>query len=295
MRFIYTSVLGMAAISIASAGQIEIGAGTANGISASGLTASYIGTTTWAEKNYAANLFTTDTMSSSSLGGSTLPTAANGFQQFTDSNNGITFAMDADTGENYWGSPASTTSTVSSITVPADVFAVTSANILLNEYFGAQGSNVSNDTVEFLFNGGAITQSFFLKDGNQIASAHNCGSNGTGTCPAFAGSANSTNTDVAWSASYSEGANSTPFTGTSGNVSLLDLTFNLAPYAGDTLTGIEITDNFNLTNSSRLALSAITVSGANAEEATPEPSTVLLMLAGIGVMAFLGLRRKASV
>jgi hypothetical protein len=309
MRLFYIPVLGMAAISIASAGQIEIGAGqNGSGISTQGLTSAYIGATTWSEKNYTNNLFANDTISNGSLNGvtgagptgtgTTLPSTANGFQQFTDPNNDVTFGMmndpaTGDSSNNYWASPASASSIASSISLPVDVSGVTSANILLNDYYGV-ASQTHNDTVEFFFNGGAVTQSFFLTNGKQIDSTHDCTSV-TPACPNLSGATTSANTDAAWTGSYVESVTTTPFSGTTGSVSLIDIGFNLSLYAGDILTGIVITDDDNLVNSSRLALSAVTVSGADAEVATPEPSTVLLLLAGLGVMGFLGQRRKARL
>jgi hypothetical protein len=303
MRFFYTVVLGMSAISLASAGQIEIGAGqNGSGVSTLGLTAAYIGSTTWAEKNYVTNLFTSDTLTSSAP----LPTAGNGLQQFTDPNNGVTFAMETDggtgatTGDNYWASPATAgTAISSSISVPVGVSDASSAFILLSDYYGLAGQ-VNNDTVEFIFNGGAVTASVGLANGTDIASVHDCLAPNSAavtpkSCPTiFSGTTTSSNTDIAWSGTYAEANNATPFSGTSGNASLLDLTFDLTAFSGDTLNSIVITDNNNLTMSSRLALSAVTVAGsAVVTSVTPEPSTMLLLLAGLGAIAFLGTRRKA--
>jgi len=304
MKLFYIPVLSIAAISIASAGQIEIGAGqNGSGVSTQGLTAVYIGATTWSERNYVTNLFTNDTISNSSLNGvvgssgagngTTLPTAGNGFQQFTDTNNNVTFGMlnDSTNGNNYWGSPSSPSSTVSSIAVPVSVSGVTSANILLSDYYGVAGQ-LQNDTIQFFFSNGAV-QTFFLSNGNQIDSAHDC-LVGNPTCPNFSGTTTNSNTDIAWSGSYAEAVTGTPFNGTSGNVTLIDRSFNLAAFAGTTLQGILIQDNFNLANSSRLVLSAVTVSGGNAAIVpTPEPSTVLLLLAGFGVFGILAHRRRA--
>jgi len=289
-RLLNISILGLAAISIATAGQIEIGPNNQTGVSTGGLTAAYIGSTTWSEKNYVTNLFTSDTLSNTS---SALPTAANGLQQFTDSHNSVTFAMDSDSGDNYWASPASSSSTVSTITVPVGVSGVSNAYVLLSDYFGLSGSSgINNDTVTFIFNNGAITDPVNLSDGVNIDSAHTCI---TGSCPSFSGTTTSGNTDIAWSGSYTEGTNLTPYSGTAGNVSLIDLTFNLSAFSGDILSSIQITDNNNLTNSSRLALSAVTVSGTSAQVVAPEPSTILLLLGGFGLMGFFYRRHKAQV
>jgi hypothetical protein len=163
---------------------------------------------------------------------------------------------------------------------------------MLDDYFGLSGaSGVNNDTVEFFFgNGGTLT--FNLSNGVVIDSVHTCL---TGTCPSFAGSTTSGNTDKAWAGTYVEGTNVTPYSATSGNVSLLDLSFSLGDLSGQTLTSVQITDNNALANNSRLALSAITVSGASAQLVAPEPSTVFLFLAGLGVMGLAHRRRKAAL
>ena len=162
VRLINLAVLSMAAISAAVAGQIEIGAtsltntalNTSTGISTGGLDAAYIGSNGWTtagggERAYSTTIFSSDTLTNSSLGGGTLPTAVSGFQQFTDPNNGIVFAMDADSGMNFWASNALTTTanSASSITIPVGVFDANSAYIMLQDYY-ALGNT---DTVVFNF------------------------------------------------------------------------------------------------------------------------------------------------
>jgi hypothetical protein len=305
MRVFCISVLGMAAISIASAGQIEIGANNGSGITTSGLTSAFVGTTTWAEKNYVTNLFTSDTLSNAT----TVPSYQNSLQQFTDTNNtaaggNVTFGMldDAANTNNYWSSPVSTTSTVSTMTLNVGEIAnVSSAYLLLSDYYGVS-SAVNNDTVTFIFNGGAFTDPVNLTNGVNIDSVHDCTGPNAGattpkacpTSPSVNGTTSSANTDIAYSSTYAEANNSTPFSGTAGTATLLDLSFNLSAFSGDVLTGISVTDNNNLSMNSRLALSAVTVAGANAT-IVPEPSTVFLLLAGFGVIGFLGLRRKVSL
>lgn len=320
MRLLYISILGVAAVSASSAGTIEIGGQSAGPITsptnAFGLTAAYIGAgnSTWTERNFQANLFTNDTISNSTLGGSTLPDAvptAPGSQQFVDPNNGVVFAMinDGSTGANlnqYWGSPNTAGSPiVSSITIPIGLSGLTGASILLNDWFGLNGV-ANNDTITFNFTGDGGQRSVNLSNGNQIADATACIAASPSwvttptNCTQFARSVSNagggspfipTTTDVAWSASYSNAnANgATIYSGTSGNLSLYDINFDLSAFAVDTLTSITIADNNNLANSSRLVLSAITV------EQAPEPSTVLLFIAGLGVIGFIGQRRKAKL
>jgi len=310
MKSIYISVLGMAAISIASAGQIEIGANNSSGVTTSGLTAAFVGTTTWAEKNYVTNLFTSDTLSN----GGNLPDYQNSLQQFTDTHNTeaggpVTFGMLQDdgsgsspNGNNYWSSPNNTGSPiVSSMTLNVGEIAnVSSAYILLSDYYG-DANQENNDTITFHFLDGD-TGTVHLTNGTDIDSVHSCtGPNSAatppGSCPtspAYNGSTTAADTNIAWSSTYAEATNATPFSGTVGNASLLDLSFNLSAFSGDILTGITIQDNNNLQFNSRLALSAVTVAGTGAE-IVPEPSTVFLLLAGFGVIGFLGLRRKVSL
>lgn len=321
MKIINLAVLSVVAISIASAGQIEIGANTTAGVSTGGLTSGYVGggAGSWSDsKGYMANLFTGDTITAgtSSLGGTNLPTASAGFQQFTDTKDGVTFAMDTDASgtDNYWGSPASNPTTSSSITIPVGVFDVGGTNILLNDYWGVTGQQDTIVTFNFA-NAGAV--SFTLTNGNQIDSAQNCSANSpswnqntvTSNCTGFARSTTSPNTDIAWSANYTNAtSNTTPFSGTSGVADLIDIGFNLtsvANYTTDTLNSITITDQFNTNDTittadpSRLALSAITVEtgpgGPGTASATPEPSTVVMLMTGLGMVAYLGKRRKARV
>jgi hypothetical protein len=303
--------------SASSAGTIEIGGQTAGPITSPtnsfGLTTAYIGAAnigSWTERNYAVNLFSNDTLSSSSLGGSTLPTNAAGFQQFTDPNNGISFAMmndSANPADNYWGAPSNSLVGATSITVPIGLSGVSEASILLSDYFGLSGSSgLSNDTVTFNLTGdGPISVN--LSNGNQISAANDCGATKSPTwtgntlnCTQFAQSISNagggsltipTTTDIAWSANYSNAnaAGATIFSGTSGTVNLEDISFNLSAYAGDTLTSITITDNNDLASSSRLALSAISV------DPTPEPSTVLLFVTGLGLIGFVGRRGKVRL
>jgi len=302
MRGIYISVLGMAAISIASAGQIEIGANNSSGVTTSGLTAAFVGTTTWAEKNYVTNLFTSDTLSN----GSNLPDYQDSLQQFTDTHNteagvNVTFGIldDAANNMNYWSSPNNTGSAiVSSMTLNVgEIGNVSSAYILLSDYYGVANQE-NNDTITFHFLNGD-TGTVNLTNGIDIDSVHDCtGPNPSATTPgpcptspAYNGSTTAADTNIAYSSSYAEATNATRFSGTEGTATLLDLTFNLSAFSGDILTGITVTDNNNLSNSSRLALSAVTVAGSGASF-VPEPSTVFLLLAGFGVIGFLGLRRS---
>jgi hypothetical protein len=325
VRLIYSAIIGVMAVSAASAititNQIELGGGWNGSTSTQGLTSAYITgdggslnscsptpcSGSFAEKNYNTGLFSGDTITdvngnSSDNGATYLPTTANGDQQYTDSNNNIVFAMDADTGDNYWAAPTNSTGTPNSasITIPAGVFGidnVSEAYILLNNYYGMSG--VTSTTVTFNFAGG-IKDPVALTNGNQIDSAHDCNPTQSSptACPSNIGMTTSSSSDIAWSANYAESSSSgTPFASTKGTLDLLDISFNLSAYAGDVLQSITITDNASssgtlATDTSRLALSAVTVTGTNASFATPEPSTVLLLLAGLGAIGFLRMRSR---
>jgi hypothetical protein len=324
VRLFNLIILGAAGISMATAGQIEIGPSGSNVVNGgnttntAGLTTALItsgdlsgsGSTAWKDTSvtYNNNLFTNDTITSSSLNGvtgslgnggvSTTPTAANGFQQFTDTanpNGAVTFAMDTDSGANYWASPSGTNAT---ITIPVGVMSVTDAYILLNDYYGPSGAQDAQVTFNFSSGPADVVQ---LNNGNQIDSVHNCsgpapsGNPCPTTSPApFNGSVTSSGTDIAWSGHYVEGSNSTPYSLTQGTAQLDDITFNLSAYTGLTLESIVITDNHDVSGSSRLALSAITLQ-TGASTPTPEPSTLVLLFAGLGLMGFLGRRKKVRL
>lgn len=307
----------MAAISIASAGQIEIGAGNASGITTSGLTTAYIGAGLggWAEKPvYTTTLFSgvtsvtsgslsgvTETSAVGTGTGSSLPNYQSGFQQFTDPTNSVKFGMldDAANGNNLLASGNSATTGATSIVVPVNVVGASSAYILLNDYWGVSGSNYQ---VVFNYVGGS-SDTFSLTAGTNIDDAVECGTAPSDASPTFSGanctnyiqSTSSPNTDGAFTADYTNtSVNQTPYSGTSGTLDIEDLTFNVSAFSALDLANITITEENNLNLSSRLGLSAITVAGSS-PSSVPEPSTVVLLLAGLGALAFLGHRRKASL
>jgi hypothetical protein len=315
MKYLWVPVLGLVAISAASAGSvgIEIGAGESGGITTQGLTTGYINSVAqpangWVgEKSYTNILFSGQSISNSSLTGvaettpttagctsncvgtgSSMPTYQNGFQQFVDPNNNVQFGMmdDGANGNNFLASGSATVTGATSIVVPVNQSGLANAYVLLNDYYGVNASATQNDTVLFTFSGGN-TLSFTLTNGNQIDGVTHCTSNSTSyilppTCTQFAKSTTSTSSDNAWTGNYTILANNgaSPYAGTNGTDSLLDIGFNISADAGDTLQTITITDSNNQVGSSRLALSAITVTP------TPEPASWLLMLSGLGLAIF---------
>jgi hypothetical protein len=79
------------------------------------------------------------------------------------------------------------------------------------------------------------------------------------------------------------------YTGSSGNLNLNDLDFLLSPLVtpsdSEYLVNILVTDKVGGATS-ETSLSAITV------DTTPEPSTVLLLITGLGSLGFAGIRRR---
>jgi len=301
MRTALVCVVGVFAGMTANAGYVEIGSGlnSATGISTGGLNVAYLTSTPapvtngFTEKGYTTTLFVNDTLSQAAPG-----TTANS-QQFTDPNNNVPFAMIANPvngGTNpdstvsnpnmdYWEGFNTSTAVSSAITIPVDLDS-SEAWIMLTDAYGVSGGTYS---VQFNFaSGPALVVPLTI--GNQIADDQQCGTAGTytgsaGPCTAYVKTTTSGSTDVAFFASYTNSSSSTTgqYSGSTGNVALLDLAFNLSPYSSNELLSITITDPSDLNNESRLALSAITV-------ATPEPSTIVLLLAGCGLIGIRKLR-----
>jgi len=303
MRTAIVCIVGVFAGMTANAGYVEIGSGlnTATGISTGGLNVAYLTATPapvtngFTEKGYTTTLFLNDTLSQAAPG-----TTANS-QQFTDPNNSVPFAMIAnpvnggtnpDTSgsnpnEDYWEGVNTTTAVSSAITIPV-ALDTNEAYIMLTDAYGVSGSTYS---VQFNFaTGPALVVPLTI--GNQIADDQQCGTAGTftgaaGPCTAYVKTTTSGSTDVAFSAGYTNSSSSAAiqYSGSTGNVALLDLAFNLSAYSNNQLLSITITDPNDLNNESRLALSAITVNE------TPEPSTIVLLLAGCGLIGIRKLRR----
>jgi len=317
MRILSISLLGLTAVAIATAGQIQIGGGfnAGTGVSTTGLTSSYItvaGTQNgnlgpvgnqYSQKNFINNLFTGATITgSNTLGGTNLPNAASGNQQFTDPNNGIKFGMmvDGSSGgavNEYWAGASLTSVGTSSIIVPVNQTGALSAYILMDDYYGIP--NTDTDTVLFTFSD-ASTLSFNLIDGVNIGTADVCSANstkyttpGTPTCTAFPSGVTASTSDVAWSAAYSNSStsNALPWSSTTGTLKLYDIAFDLSSKGGLGLNSITVTDNNALAFNSRLALAAVTLSTTQLVT-TPEPSTILLV--GLGVLGIGFVRRKKA-
>jgi hypothetical protein len=312
-RFSLVILACLAGSFAANAGQIQIG-GT------NGLTAAYLGATTWSERNYTASMFENATVAPA--GGQTnvlpLQTGATGAgaSTMTDAN-GISFSMVNDgsstnSTNNVW---LSSTSGVLSITVPVNVAAVQNVYVMLDDLYGFAGEN---PTISFNFASGAdvITLADLINGTGAVRSTLDCtAASGTVTCPATTNagghtvsaslpSLTNTNTSgdativtsAVWNGAYTivPGGPTIPFgnatSGSSGNVMLDELAFSFSTnHANSTLNSITITtDGANAGGTSRLALSAITVTTA-----TPEPSTIALLGTGLGLLSFVRRRRSA--
>ncbi len=94
-------------------------------------------------------------------------------------------------------------------------------------------------------------------------------------------------TNQVLSMAYNGGPNNTVYAGSSGNVVLGDQGFQFGTaFYGLYLVDVKIAEASGVGNTSQTALSAITV------DATPEPSTIWLLLSGFGAAGMSCLRRK---
>jgi hypothetical protein len=277
----------------------------------------------WAERSYTVALFNGATVTASP-GNSTVPslgTVPTGSANvWTDSNLNYTYNLIEDGlgtsangnngyANNFWSS----TNGAGTIVVPIDIANADKVGIMLNDIWGFTGNN---PTITFNFlTAGAVNVALGDGNGGPLRSATSCTAvTGTGvTCPGTitgghtvsAGTAitSITNpggiqtsnsginvyTSTIWTGTYSSPATTGPYrsaTGSSsGNVMLDDMVFDLSAYSHDTLDSISFAMPASSGNNvSRLALSAITV------DATPEPSTTVLLAVGLGVLA-LSLRK----
>ncbi len=325
-RMTSASILALASVGLATAGQIQIG-GT------NGLTSSYVssgcsgggpcvagsaGTAT--EQNYDNVLF------SGALNGGTAPTPYAGYSTssanagtITDSTNGVTFSMvnDGTTGgasNNFWAIPSSPSTT---IVIPIGVFGVTDVWTMLNtELAKAPPSRDINVTFNFgTTSNAATTQSYIVKAGNssnsstpsgQLQNAVGC-TPVTGACggvatpasgPAAAFSYPGTSTtpmvtNQVFSSAYTSASGA--YAGSTGTVVLSDQGFLLGSLSLSSL-GVGLT-NLN-TYLVSITVRDLAVPGVSAGalsaitvDTVPEPSTVFLLLTGLCAIGFSRFRR----
>jgi len=315
VRFLTIGITGLILAAVASAGQIEIGG-------SSGLTSSYVTAANeggFVEKNYVNALFEGEVSSAVPFTGYTTSGSIAVGDTKTDSagdgGSGVTFAMIANntTGggqsANFWEG-ASEATPENELTVPVGIYGVTDVWTMMNLISGDLNSSGRDVNIYFNFSTagatGSITTTVGLKLTNS-GTTYNASPMGdlqdsvicTSDCP-------SSDTDNGPTLS-----SDTP-TLTGGSPSgvnvVMDRLYNLG--FGDSITGNLVLDDqgffftgtaladalssylvniqiqeVDSASGSAVGLSAVTV------DATPEPSTILLFLTGLGAIGFSRLRR----
>jgi len=265
-------------------------------------------------KNYDTNLFSSVSSGSVYSGYPSGPG--------TMGNANVTFAMIDDStvpNQNYWALQNTSTP----LTIPIGIFGVQNVWTMLNDVWGCTAGNQSGpcagasnaDTViKFTFdknsNGNDAasleTVTFTLINGNEIRDAVDCTSGGacstlgyaTGLAalsnmtPTIGGSAGITfpsginvATGTLYSPEYSAGATgSGNYNSTTGTLALDYQEFQFGnAFLNDYLVKASVSNPNSASSQTRTGFSAITL-----DVAAPEPSTVLLVMAGLG---FLGVKR----
>jgi hypothetical protein len=233
----------------------------------------------------------------------------------TDSTSGVTFALIADGTSS--GSPAASNNfwegyQAQTLTIPVGVFDVSDVWTLMNNIWGTP--NAVDTTVTFDFGvaaTGAVSKALTVQLTNagsnvagtpsgQISTSVDC-TTVAATCNSYAigptaasssiatsGSGSSTLsnitvlTDQVLSMAYNGVGASSAYIGSAGNVVLGDQGFQFGTaFYGLYLIDVKIAEASGAGNTSQTALSAITI------DATPEPSTVWLLLSGFGAAGLL--------
>jgi len=294
-RSVASLILSVMSIGTVWAGQIQVGG--VNGLTAGTVSAS-AGS---AEKGYDPRLFLALT------NGSTSPVPYTGYQQmagaagtFTDSAHGVTFSAINDGvgggnwSNNFWDIGVDSM-TGSSLTVAVDLVGVQYVYTMLNEIFGAAGNGDAQVTFDYL--GHAPVVVLLTASGptaaGQIRNSVNCASNACAApltnaasgalTGATIGGVPVTTSSVYTGFTYNTTPGNNYAKGTTGSIYLDDQGFNLSAFSGFELLDVKIT---NLSSTDDLALSAITV-------VTPEPSTMFLLVAGLGAIGATRRRRRA--
>jgi hypothetical protein len=322
---IYT-VLAIASVGVASAGQIQIGG--VNGLTSTYVTSGCSGVGPcisgssggFTEQNYDSVLF------SGASNGVNTPTPYSTYSTgnanqgtIADPASSETFAMINDGvkvgggSRNVWiGSTSSPT--LDTITVPIGVFGVSDVWTMLNTDLAL--ANPARDlTIEFDFastSNGAPTTQLKIKTDNNTPASGTVATDGiqnavqcplSSACSTLANGAPSSSivtpgvtilSDQLLSTNFAYTIATGGYSGTTGNVELDDQGFvftgsTLATALSSYLVDIKISEA-NASGSDTLGLSAITLDAVT----TPEPSTVLMLLAGLGAIGFGRLRSKQS-
>ena len=307
-RFLALSLLGMGTIASMNAGQITVGQ-VVGGVN-NGLTAAYIaggcmsasclpgstgGTPSapfFFEKNYAVTLFSGVTTTAPPPAQTTI---TSGGVSFALLNDGSTVDKTGTFANNYWDATGNFAGASGTLTIPVGLFGTDSAWTMINNRWGVTGT--TNTAVTFVFGTAsnttdAGTLTFNLVNGVLERDAVDCSAKGTGTvnCTTFATTAPSA-TNV-FSSPYTNGGTLNPYVGTTGSVSLNDQFYSFGgAFLNDYLSEVQITDENGGGSIGRTGISALTVDVASSST-TPEPSTILMIMTGLGALGLSRLRRK---
>jgi hypothetical protein len=226
-----------------------------------------------------------------------------------------------DASYNYWAS-TSTSGGKDSITVPIGISGVSDVWTMMDNEWGSLGLN--DTSVTFNFGSTSNQVGGYTSITVNLLDTNNTGSNGdmraavactvltTATCHSGTNPSGTLaqgnvvdgvtiNTGVAYNTFAYTAANPTGFyAGTQGHLKLdtQEFVFNNPSLLGDYLVSLTVTENLSNTPASEIrnsasfpsetALSAIDVDTVTA---TPEPTTILLLLSGLGGFVFLRFRR----
>lgn len=323
-RLTAISVSALFSVALANAGNIEIGG--ANGLTASYISSGCAGTAcitgsagSFTENNYDIRLFQAVSNSTftpySTYNGSTAEAGTLGTSpQFAMIDDGV----GSNGSNNLWMATGT-----SAIQVPIGLNEINGVSMLLNDLWGAAGAQDTVVTFDFANTSNGSTVDQVVVDltnsgvagsaaSGQIQSSLDCSttcgvgpthfasgpvlasSTPTATLNASPTTVTVTTQDV-FSTSYSSSQLNTvgAFAGTSGTINMdaLTFTFPAAITPNLYLTEVAVSDPGVGTNVSEAILSAISVNTS----ATPEPSTIVLLFAGLGLMGYAGFRSRSAV
>jgi len=233
-------------------------------------------------------------------------------------NDGANFSSNA-----WMGTSQGTLGNGGALIIPIGIFDVTDVDTMLNNLygqagaqdsaitftFGASSNDTSGDTVTLTLNLTNSTNNSSNSGSGQIGTSLEC--TGVGTCKDNASISYATGplatsssitaldslgsmqtVNVTTGSAYSGNFNNATgnFLNHSGQIVLSDQDFQVPLYTADPwLVSVIIQELNGATNVSATTLSAITV-----ESVTPEPSTVFLMVLGLGAIALASIRRRRA-